>query len=57
MMKTFRGQGTSCKGTLRITLTGPQGCGKSLVVKFLLAVLPLLGVDTVVIQTRQTRGA
>jgi len=53
MKKTLRGQGTHCKGLLSITLTGPAGCGKSLVAKILIALLPLLGVDRVTIQTRQ----
>jgi len=47
---TFKGQGAStkaCKGTLTITLSGPKGCGKSLVEKILRALLPLTGVDSV----------
>ena len=53
MIKTFRGQGTNAKGELKITLTGPQGCGKSLVAKILIALLPLIGVDVVTITTKQ----
>lgn len=45
--KELRGQGTKCKGLLTITLSGPQGSGKSLVFKVLAALLPLLMVDRV----------
>lgn len=51
---TMRGQGTTCRGQLTITLTGPQGCGKSLVAKMLKTLLPLSPVSAVVIETRTT---
>lgn len=46
----FRGQGGKCKGQLTITLSGPQGSGKSLVAKLLKALLPLTIVDAVVVE-------
>lgn len=48
----FRGQGTTCTGQLKITLSGPAGCGKSLVAKILKALLPLTPVSAVVIETQ-----
>jgi len=45
----FAGQGTLCNGTCTITLSGPQGCGKSLITKVLKAVLPFTPIDAVVI--------
>lgn len=38
-----------CDSRLTITLSGPAGCGKSLVAKILRAVLPLTPVNEVVI--------
>ncbi len=49
---TFKGQGTTCKGQLTITLSGPQGSGKSLVAKMLRDLLPLTPVNAVVIETQ-----
>lgn len=46
---SFRGQGTTCKGRVTVTLTGPQGSGKSLIAKILEQTLPLTPVDEVVI--------
>lgn len=58
-MIRLKGQGGTprqqCAGRLKITLSGPAGCGKSLVAKILAALLPLTGVDVVEIHTRQTR--
>jgi predicted ATPase with chaperone activity len=39
--KIAKGQNTLCSGFLTITLSGPQGCGKSLVAKLLSVILPL----------------
>lgn len=50
----FRGQGTKCRGTLEISLSGPQGSGKSLVAELLQRMLPLMPVAAVVIRSRQT---
>lgn len=55
MTKTIRGQKGTCEGTLRITLSGPQGVGKSLVLKVLEAILPLLPLDVVVVTERNTK--
>lgn len=61
MIARFKGQGAlepsvkSCFDTLTITLSGPKGCGKSLVFKILRALLPMLGVDKVVMRTRQSQ--
>lgn len=51
---SFRGQGTKCHGKLTITLSGPQGCGKSLVAKVLRALLPFLMVDEIeIVETNE----
>lgn len=51
--KSFRGQGNTCAGRLTITLSGPQGVGKSLVAKILKAILPLTPVAEVkIIETQ-----
>lgn len=47
--KPFRGQANTCTGRLTITLSGPAGVGKSLVVKLLKLILPLTPVDEVVL--------
>jgi pantothenate kinase-related protein Tda10 len=52
--KTFRGQGKLCTGRLTITLSGPQGSGKSLVEKILRAILPLTPVAEVEILKEKT---
>lgn len=66
--KVFRGQSfnkgqltsptlPTCAGRLTITLSGPAGCGKSLVAKILKALLPLTAVDEVVlIEDRDSIG-
>jgi hypothetical protein len=40
------GQGGTCQGHLVITLSGPKGCGKSMLEKVLKPLLPLLPLDT-----------
>ena len=45
--KPFKGQGSLCMGTLTVTLSGPQGCGKSLAAKVIKALLPLTPVNKV----------
>lgn len=47
--KLFRGQATTCTGCLTITLSGPQGVGKSLVARLLKVILPVMPVNEVVI--------
>lgn len=54
-LKTFRGQGNTCKGRLTITLSGPKGSGKSLVAKLLGLILPLTPVHEVEIVVEKTR--
>ena len=53
--KPAKGQGTLCRGKLTITLSGPQGCGKSIVVKILksvLALTPIAEFQIVEVQTK-----
>lgn len=50
----LRGQGYSCRGILEIHLRGPKGSGKSMVAKILGNMLPLTGVDEVLITQEQS---
>lgn len=43
--KARRGQAGTCVGKLTIVLSGPKGCGKSMVKKILDPLLPLLPLD------------